>query len=183
MSEAHATPAEITAARAELAPRAALAAMVWDALSTRCMQGGQRARFGAIVENLIAAMQGAVEPSVWVDAGVSTAESIERRCIDGSAVAAVLLRLRPAIGQQIVDISALGTDAVGRGAGWHRTANTVELAKACNDVMVENKLAGGVVFRALKDIVVAGVQALAVAERRGAALAVGALIRRRMRVN
>jgi len=168
----------------ELAPRAALAAMVWDALLLRRMQGGDRARFGALVENIIAAMQGSIEPSSWAEAGASTAEAIERRCTDGSAVAAVLLRLRPAIGRMPVDYEALGTDAVGRGAGWSKTANAVEIAKGCNDVMSENDLTGGAVFRAIKDIVVAAVQgSVGVSGRRAAGAAVGGLIRRRMRVN
>lgn len=172
-----------TLPRSDIAPRAAIAAMVWDALSQRRMQGGEKARFGAIVENIIAAMQGAVEPSEWAHAGYETAESIERRCMDGSAAAEVLLRLRPEIGHMGFDADWLGTDTVGRGAGWSKTANAVELAKACNDVMSENDLMGGYVFRALKDIAVAAIQALPTTERRDAGRAVGTLIMRRMRVN
>jgi hypothetical protein len=170
--------------RDELAPRAALAAMVWDSIALRRIQGGPRARLGAVVENVIAAMQGAIEPSSWPEAGAATAEAVERRCADGSAVAAVLLRLRPAVADMGSGFRAedLGTDAVGRGAGWSRTANTVEIAKACNDCIAENDLAGGAVFRALKDITVAAVQGgVGPTGRRGAGVAIGALIRRRMR--
>jgi hypothetical protein len=147
------------------------------------MQGGHRARFGAIVENVIAAIQAAVEPSEWARAGDATAEAIERRVIDGSALSAALVRLRPGIAISNFDRDYVGTDAVGRGAGWHKTANTVEIAKACNDVMIENDLLGGVLFRALKDIVVTSLSSLPIVGRADAALEVGALIRRRMAVS
>lgn len=175
-----------TRARDELAPRASLAALVWDGLLPRKMQGGDKARFGAIVENIIAAMQGSIEPSQWAEAGAATAEAIERRCRDGSAVAEVLLRLRPAIARMADGFRPddLGADKVGRGAGWSRTANAVELTKACNDVMSKNELAGGYVFRALKDIAIAAVQGgMGPAERGAAGGAIGGLIRRRMRVS
>lgn len=155
--------------------------MVWGALLRCRMQGNATARFGAIVENVIAAIQGSVAPSEWPQAGDATAEAIERRSIDSSAMALVLLRLHPEI--TVMGVGDLGTDAVGRGAGWSRTANTVELAKACNDVMSENDLAGGVVFRALKDIVVTAIVALPEVARRDAAITVGGLIRRRMGVH
>ena len=147
------------------------------------MQGGESARLGAIIENLIAAIQARVEPIEWGAAGSSTAEAIERRCRDRSAVAEVLLRLRPRIADMARGFKAsnLGTDAVGRGAGWSKTANTVEIAKACNDVMVDENIPSGALFRALKDIVVAALQgALGDDERIAAGTAVARLIERRM---
>lgn len=167
----------------DLSDRASIAASVWDSIIQRRMQDGHRARFGAIVENIVAAIQASVEPSEWARAGDATAETIERRVIDGSALAAVLVRLRPGIAITDFNRDYLGTDSVGRGAGWHKTANTVEVAKACNDAMVEGDIMGGALFRALKDIVVTALSGLPAVGRGDAAREVGALIRRRMAVS
>jgi hypothetical protein len=166
----------------DLAHRAAVAADVWDALRLRRMIGGEPARLGAIVENIIAAIQAKVEPSRWAEAGASTGEAIASRCSEPSAVASVLIRLRPAIADigRGFQPSHMGTDAVGRGAGWQKTANTVEIAKACNDVMVDEDLPSGELFRALKDIVVTALHALGVKECAEAGIAVARLIERRM---
>lgn len=166
----------------DLADRGAIAADVWDALRQRRMIGGEPARLGAIVENLIAAIQAKVEPSAWAQAGSSTGEAIARRCGEPSAVASVLIRLRPGIADMSRGFQALhmGTDAVGRGAGWRKTANAVEIAKACNDVMADEDLPSGALFRALKDIVVTALHALGATECAEAGIAVCGLIERRM---
>jgi hypothetical protein len=149
------------------------------------MIGGEPARLGAIVENIIAAIQAKVEPSRWAEAGASTGEAIASRCSEPSAVASVLIRLRPAI----ADIGRgfqplhMGVDAVGRGAGWGKTANAVELAKACNDLMAEEDLPSGELFRALKDIVVTALHVLGAAECASSGAAVARLIERRMVVS
>ena len=164
----------------ELGHRAASAAEVWDALRQRTMQGGKPALVGAVVENIIAAIQARCEPSEWRQAGASTSEAIHKRC-EGSAVAVVLLQLRPGMRGIAVTAEHLGTDAVGRGAGWWKTANATEVAKGCNDLMAESNLGSGELFRALKDIVVAVAHGGPSARELGAA--VGRLIERRMVVN
>ena len=166
-----------------LSDRAATAATVWDALRARTMMGHEPTRLAAVVENIIAAIQARLEPSEWARAGASTGEAIERRCASPSAVGTVLLRLRPGIADagRGFQLHHLGTDAVGRGAGWWKTANATEIAKACNDVMAENGLGSGEVFRALKDIVVAAVQgAMGLPEAAEVGAAVARLIESRM---
>jgi hypothetical protein len=165
----------------ELSHRAAVAAEVWDALCQRHMLGGHAARVAAVVENIIAAIQARCEPSEWREAGASTAEAIERRCSEPSAVASVLLRLRPGLGGAGLQAHHLGTDAVGRGAGWHKTANATEIAKACNDLMATTEIGSGELFRALKDIVVAAAHGGPSAREVG--VGVARLIERRVRVN
>lgn len=169
----------------ELGKRAAIGAEVWDGLRQRRMMGGDGARIGAIVENIIAAIQARVEPSEWRQGGASTAEAIERRTGAPSAVAQVLARLRPAIPEAGRSFRAehLGTDAVGRGAGWWKTANAVEAAKACNDAMVAGEIGSGELFRALKDIVVTALHGLGPKEAAEAGGRVARLIERRMVVN
>jgi hypothetical protein len=169
----------------DLAHRASIAADVWDAVRLRRMIGGEPARLGAVIENIVSAIQAKIEPSAWMQAGASTGEAITRRCAEPSAVAATLIRLRPAI----TDIargfqpSHMGTDAVGRGAGWGKTANAVEIAKACNDVMADEDLPSGWLFRALKDIVVTALHTLGPQECAAAGVAVAGLIERRMVVS
>lgn len=173
-------------AASELGVRAEMAADVWDGVRKRTMIGGEPARLAAVVENIICAIQARVEPSEWCQAGDATAEAIERRVKDGSAVAVVIQRLRPMIGVLARGFRAsdLGTDKVGRGAGWNKTANCVEVAKACNDVMVETEMPSGALFRALKDIVITALQSgLTHDEAVSASLAIGSLIRRRMVVS
>lgn len=173
------------AAANRAATRAGVAIDLIDAFSHRAMIGNAGMRLAAVVENIIAAIQGAAAPSEWPQIGEAVAEDIERRCSAPSAIAAVVGKVRPAVAAMGGDFRAamLGTDAVGRGAGWNKTNNAVNYAEACHDAMHGRGHSSGEVFRALKDVVVAAVQVgLAPAEWRAAASAIGTEIRARMRV-
>ena len=75
----------------------------------------------------------------------------------------------------------LGTDAVGRGAGWRKTNNAATVAMALNDCMVTAGMSGGELIGALVENVIAAIQASTPAvEWRNAGHAVATLIERRM---
>ncbi len=167
----------------DLAARAAVAATVWDHIRRYKCLGGEGARLAAVVENVIAAIQGTIAPSEWADAGDATCVALRQRIGAGSAVAAVLGRTRPDIARmgQYFRADLLGTDAVGRGAGWHKTANCAEMTKAIHDAFVTGELSGGEAFRALKDIVVAALQnGVSASEREAACVGITREIARRL---
>lgn len=167
----------------DLAARAAKAASVWDFIRSASIIGPEGARMGALVENIIAAIQGSIAPSEWGEVGAATVDEIIRRCEAPSAVGAVLLQLRPAVAVMGNSFRGhhLGTDKAGRGAGWERTNNGVNIAEACNDAMAVGQLNSGHLFRALKDIVIAAIQGgYSQPEWAKASRQVGETIRKRM---
>lgn len=77
----------------------------------------------------------------------------------------------------------MGTDAVGRGAGWRKTNNAVALTMALHDAMVRTGMSGGELFGALVENLIAAIQgSCAPSEWRQVGEAVAGEIQRRMRV-
>lgn len=75
----------------------------------------------------------------------------------------------------------LGTDAVGRGAGWQKTSNTVAVTMALHDVKQRAGMSGGELFGALVENVIAAIQgSCSPSEWQHVASEVSARIERRM---
>jgi hypothetical protein len=52
----------------------------------------------------------------------------------------------------------LGTDATGRGSGWHKTNNAVAVTMALHDAKARTGMSGGELFGALVENVIAAIQ-------------------------
>lgn len=77
----------------------------------------------------------------------------------------------------------MGTDAVGRGAGWDKTNNAIAVTMALNDLKARTGMSGGELFGALVENVIAAIQGSAApSEWRHIGHEVAARIERRMSV-
>jgi hypothetical protein len=77
--------------------------------------------------------------------------------------------------------SDLGTDAVGRGAGWQKTNNTIAVSMALADLKARTGMSGPELFGAMVENVIAAIQgSTAPLAWREAGAAVAREIQRRM---